>query len=167
MHDTLTGQKIGRWAIGEEFKKNKRIYHNCICDCGNTKDVSRQTLLNGSSLSCGCYARENTSKISSKDYTGKKFSKLNVMERLPNYKDSKTFYRCVCDCGNTRIVYSYDLTSGKVTMCKDCREKERLNERRKDYTGQVFGKLTVRKMIYGKYEKRKHYVIVNVGTKRL
>lgn len=90
MHDILTGQKIGRWTIGEEFKKNNKLY-----------------------------------------------------------------YKCICDCDNPRIVYSYDLTSGKVTMCKECREKERLKERRKDYTNQVFGKLTVTKMIYEKYEKTK------------
>lgn len=167
MHNILTGQKIGRWAIGEEFKKNNRIYYKCICDCGNTKEVSRQTLLSGSSLSCGCYARENTSKISSKDHTGKKFTKLTAIERLSNYKNSKTFYECVCDCGNTRIVYSYDLTSGKVTMCKDCREKERLKKRRKDYTNQTFGKLTVIKMIYGKYENTKALCRCECGNEKI
>lgn len=63
MHDILTGQKIGRWTIGEEFKKNNKLYYKCICDCGNAKDVLRQTLLCGSSLSCGFYAKENTSRL--------------------------------------------------------------------------------------------------------
>lgn len=167
MCDTLTGQIKGRWTIGEEFKKGGRIYHKCVCKCGSIKDVSRQALLNGTSLSCGCYAKEIISKNCSKDLTGQKFTNLTVLERLANYKNNKTFYNCVCDCGNTRIVYGYDLSSGKVTMCKECREKEFSNGKRKDYTGQEFGKLIIIKMIYGKYQKTKALCRCECGNEKV
>ena len=32
-----------------------------------------------------------------KDYTGQKFNKLTVIERLPDYKKGKTFYKCKCE----------------------------------------------------------------------
>lgn len=81
-----------------------------------------------------------------KDYTGQKFNKLTVIERLPNYKNSKTFYKCRCECGNERIVYGNYITSGKVKACKECTKEN--NTRRKDYTGQRFGRLVVNKMLY-------------------
>ena len=36
----LTGQKFGRLTVIKSFTKNKRIYCECICECGNkTKKI--------------------------------------------------------------------------------------------------------------------------------
>ena len=56
-----------------------------------------------------------------KDLTGQKFNNLTAIERLENYKNNKTFYKCICDCGEERIVYGYYLTSGKIKACKSLR----------------------------------------------
>lgn len=60
----LTGQRFGRWVVikrGESQGFKKRWY--CNCDCGTKNKLIRQdTLLNGSSVSCGCYAREERAK---------------------------------------------------------------------------------------------------------
>lgn len=81
-----------------------------------------------------------------KDYTGQKFNKLTVIERLPDYKKGKTFYKCKCECGNERIAYGCDITSGKVKACKECIKEN--NTRRKNYTGQRFGRLIIDEMLY-------------------
>lgn len=148
MYETLSGQKIGRLTIGEEFKKNGKIYYSCECECGNIKDILRSSLLKGRTTSCGCYSRELVSSNTSKDYTNQTFGKLQAVKRLPKYKNNKTFYECKCECGNSRIVVSGSLTMGKVTMCKECAKIESRKKIRKDYTGQTFGKLKIEEMIY-------------------
>lgn len=167
MYESLTGQKIGRLTIGKEFKKNGKIFYHCICDCGNKKDVYKYGLINGSTTSCGCYAKENTSSIFSKDYTNQRFGRLQTLKRLPKYKNQKTYYECICDCGNKRIVYGTDLTIGKVTMCKDCAKIERLNKRRNDYTGQKFSKLLVVKMIYEENKKTRALCRCDCGKEKI
>lgn len=167
MHESLTGQKIGRLLIGNEFKKNGRIYYHCKCDCGNEKDIYRYGLIKGSTTSCGCFSRELTSNKFSKDYTNQKFGKLKVIDRLANFKNNRTYYNCICDCGNTRIVYGNDLTSGKISMCKKCAELIRLKKKRKDYTGQKFGKLTILKMIYEHYNNTKALCLCDCGNEKI
>ena len=167
MHESLTGQKIGRLLIGDEFKKNGRIYYHCKCECGKEKDIYRYGLISKTSTSCGCYSNELTSKITSKDYTNQQFGKLKSIKRLPNYKNNKTYYECICDCGNTRIVYGNDLKSGKVTMCKECSEINRLKKKRKDYTGQKFGRLIILNMIYERYGKTKALCKCDCGNEKI
>ena len=57
----LTGQRFGRWTVvaragADSAGKNSTWL--CRCDCGNEKIVSKVSLKNGSSKSCGCYNSE-------------------------------------------------------------------------------------------------------------
>lgn len=78
------------------------------------------------------------------DLIGKKFNRLTVIEKLPKYKNGKTYYKCICDCGNEKIVYGSDLKRNNVSSCgcyrRDCK--------RKDITGKKFGKLTAIRPLY-------------------
>lgn len=114
------------------------------CDCGNiierqhTKFTQKKA-----NKSCGCYRRHN-SRItirkaidmaivkSFKDLTGKKFSRLRVIElwkRIP--KKSKngsyymTYWECLCDCGNRPIINGDSLRGGKTKSC-GCYKTDRL-----------------------------------------
>lgn len=79
------------------------------------------------------------------DKTGHKFNMLTTIERLPNYKgNSKTYYKCLCDCGNFHYVSNDNL--GKTYSC-GCVNKQAISQR-KDYTGEKFNNLTVTKMLY-------------------
>lgn len=86
-----------------------------------------------------------------KDLAGQKFGKLTVIEETTNPKNRKrssTFWKCKCDCGNESIVVTSSLTSGKTKQCWECAHYETNKHRRKDYTGQRFGKLVVQSIIY-------------------
>lgn len=89
MYKTLEGQKIGRLTIGEEFKKNRRIYYHCKCDCGKNKDIYRNHLISGNTTSCGCYSRELISKNTSKDYTNQCFGNLKTIKNCQIIKIKK------------------------------------------------------------------------------
>lgn len=86
------------------------------------------------------------------DLKGLKFGKLTVIEKTtnPNSKSKRTFWKCKCDCGKESIVSTTDLKSGKTQQCWDCAHIDTGSAKRKDLTGQRFGKLTVLNMIYGR-----------------
>lgn len=56
----LIGNKYGRWTIIRLSSKNKygAIRVLCLCDCGTEKQVVVNSLLYGSSRSCGCLHNE-------------------------------------------------------------------------------------------------------------
>ena len=62
-----------------------------------------------------------------KDYTGQRFGRLLVVERLPKYKNGYTYYRCKCDCGNEIVTYSAQFVCGKTISC-GCYSKEMAKE---------------------------------------
>lgn len=51
----LTGYKFKRLTPIKEVRKNGRIFWECVCDCGNTKTIRRDSLIAGTTVSCGCY----------------------------------------------------------------------------------------------------------------
>ena len=52
-----------------------------------------------------------------KDLTGQKFGRLTVIERADNDDRGKVRWLCKCECGNTHIAISYNLTHG---LCRSC-----------------------------------------------
>lgn len=64
-----------------------------------------------------------------KDYTGQKqkHGLLTAIERLPNYKNNRTYYKCLCDCGNTTFVEGTNFSREHTISC-GC-----FNKKHKDY----------------------------------
>jgi hypothetical protein len=59
----LTGQKFGRLTVIERAEnKGHEPTWICKCECGNLKRVIGAELRKGNTTSCGCYAKEVTSK---------------------------------------------------------------------------------------------------------
>ena len=56
------------------------------------------------------------------DLTGQRFGRLTVIKPMPK-SQRRTYFECLCDCGNTKIVRSDSLTSGMVRSC-GCMKKE-------------------------------------------
>ena len=58
---SLTGQKIGKWSIGERIKGSKNIgpFYICTCECGKVREIPRSNLVSGTSTQCrGCQYKE-------------------------------------------------------------------------------------------------------------
>lgn len=56
-HD-LTGRRFDRLLVLSLADRGRRARWNCRCDCGATKVVMAQSLLNGDARSCGCLGAE-------------------------------------------------------------------------------------------------------------
>ena len=59
----LKGQKFGRLTVLErDGNKGHEPTWKCVCECGNFTTVIGAELRKGNTTSCGCYAKEVTSK---------------------------------------------------------------------------------------------------------
>jgi len=71
------------------------------------------------------------------DLTGQRFGRLVVLDFSHKDKDGLTYWKCQCDCGRTTTVPIRNLRSGNTKSCGNG------YHRRKDITGQEFGRLIV------------------------
>ena len=64
----LVGRTFGRWVVLTFVRKANPEVHNsttiwaCRCACGTEREVARDSLIKGRSLSCGCYKDERATK---------------------------------------------------------------------------------------------------------
>lgn len=137
MTKDYTGQRIGNLTLVERLPQYKygNTYYRCKCDCGNECFISSSEFTSKKRISCGC-----GSKCKKKDLTGQRFCKLLAVERLAKYKHNATYYRCVCDCGDEKIVRGGDLTKGAVKSC-GCYQKDHPSNTA-NHVGERFGHLT-------------------------
>lgn len=125
----LTGQRFGKLTVlsrTEERADQGSIVWLCQCDCGNQKKVSARRLVRGKVRSCGCL-----SDPPPKDYVGKRFGRLTVLEyggreyrHTERSRATVNLWKCRCDCGKEVTVPQPELQSGESQSC-GCLQKER------------------------------------------
>lgn len=85
------------------------------------------------------------------DLTGKRFGKLVVLSKGESRRTSggqfKATWICKCDCGNTTTVDAEKLRNGRTRSCGCAFGEVVSQKKRKDITGQRFGRLIVVKFI--------------------
>ena len=109
----LIGQKFGYLTVLESLPPSEQ---KCKCDCGNIIIVKTANLINGNTKSCGCYQKEQTSKATFQSLVGRRFGKLEVLERVENNRYGVQ-YKCKCDCGGIAVVSANNLRSGNTNSC--------------------------------------------------
>jgi hypothetical protein len=124
----LTGRSFGKLTVLYRVKAqepNGRIKNvwNCLCECGQEKVIL------GSSLTKKVKPTHTCGKcLQSKDLTGKKFGKLQVLNRhLPTEKKG-WYWDCLCECGTRIAKDGYRLLSGKTKSC-GCISRDRKNQK--------------------------------------
>jgi hypothetical protein len=104
------------------------------------------------------------------DLTGHVFGRLTVV-RLDHMdtKNHRKMWLCQCTCGKTTVTSTATLTSGQSTSC-GCKKDELFvagnRLRRKDLTGQIFGRLTVLQFI-GRPKKSMYLCRCECGTEKV
>lgn len=110
----LTGVRFGKLVCvrpSEEKDSRGGTQWICQCDCGNTCVAALHQLRAGYKRSCGCLSHPPL-----KDFVGKRFSKLTVLE-YAGKRDGMHRWKCQCDCGRETIVGQSLLQSGKTKSC--------------------------------------------------
>ena len=88
--------------------KNGKAQWMCKCKCGNIICISGVALRSGHTKSCGCYQKEQTSKVSIKDITGQIIGNFTVLRIAREKSNGRTIkWQCKCNlCGNTEVYAS-------------------------------------------------------------
>lgn len=115
----VVGERVGRWTVIGETRKNGKKYYECRCDCGTVKEVYYRSIESGVSLSCGCL-RSELSRGRAEDLTGKKFGKLTVLCR-DSGRDG--YWVCECECGKRKSIVGKSLREGNTRSC-GCIQRE-------------------------------------------
>ena len=71
----LTGKRFGKLFVLAETNNRAdegSIVWKCKCDCGNIIEISSKRLVNGLTISCGCYQKERQ-KYSMKKLQNRQF----------------------------------------------------------------------------------------------
>ena len=77
------------------------------------------------------------------DITGMKFGRL-IVESYSHSSDKKTYWNCICECGNHTVVRGDLLKGGNTKSCGCITHEPRgTAHNRKDLTGMIFGDLEV------------------------
>jgi hypothetical protein len=138
----LRGQVFGRLTVLYRVKNHgATVFWKVACSCGTIKEVAGQALISGRTVSCGCYNKEKClgkKPGNFKDLTGMRFGNLTVIKEAPT--NSQTKWECLCDCGNTTVVFANNLLKGNHTTSCGCKKFSRYEE---DLVGKVFNRLTV------------------------
>ena len=79
-----SGTKFNRFTV-IRFTRilNHRSLYLCKCECGKEKEMIGKTLQDGNTKSCGCLRNERIRKARSPDLEGNQFTRLTVIERVP------------------------------------------------------------------------------------
>ncbi len=107
---------------------NQFVQYECLCSCGNHKNVTAGKLKSGHVKSCGKCNAFSTFK----DLTGQRFDKLTVVSvdgyyEYPNgERDYK--WKCRCDCGNTITVRGNSLKAKGNHSCNCYRKKREITD---------------------------------------
>ncbi len=110
----------------------------CKCVCGNYIVVKASKLRRGSVISCGCIKKIKHSH-NFKDLSGKLFNKLLAQSNAYTNEKGTTYWNCLCECGNTTIVRSYELTSGGTKSCGCINHKTQSNSHSWTGYGEISG----------------------------
>lgn len=147
----LIGMKFGRLTVIKRVEnRGSQTYWLCRCECGIEKEIQGGKLKNGTIMSCGCLAREMSSKRRKENVTdliGQKFGRLTVIKRAKNRgNQGQIKWLCQCECGVEKEIMGCSLKSGDTISC-GCYNREKVAEQSKknvvDLTGQKFGRWTV------------------------
>jgi len=107
----MENKKFGRYTVikrmhGVKYPAKEDHFFLCKCDCSNERIVRKQSLIQGTSKSCGCLQREIISKA----------HKTHGMSKTKEYK---TWKYMMTRCHNKNY-YAYNNYGGRgIEVCKN------------------------------------------------
>lgn len=115
----IVGQKFGKLTVikkTDERYIDGSVLYLCRCECGKEIKSTSSRLKSGHLKTCGDPIHQV------EDLTGKKLGRLTVTS-YAGRKRGKTYWNCLCECGNTTVADAYSLKNGSIVSC-GCRRLE-------------------------------------------
>jgi 5-methylcytosine-specific restriction endonuclease McrA len=114
----MVGRQINDLEVIKFHHSDRGAWWVCKCVCGK-ETIQRTVDLNrGKAKSCGCKRYQYTSEKLQKSLVGQRFGRLIAIERDDKQTKGGTyFYKCVCDCGEVKIINGNSLRRGLTKSC--------------------------------------------------
>lgn len=115
----ITGVRFGRLVAErrtDETPEDRSARWVCRCDCGNITEARGTALRYGKIKSCGCLRDNPVHNFSPVDLIGKRFGRLTVVDKV-KVKNSTVYWRCACDCGQSKLLRTGMLTTSGNKSC--------------------------------------------------
>lgn len=140
----LTNKKFGKLTVNKFLytDKDKHSYWECICECGNKKNIIGYSLRNGVTKSCGCL-QKIAGKANKKNLLRQKIYRLTIIREVGRTRWGDVKWLCKCDCGKEIITYTSHLKSGHTKSCGCLAKETTIKIFRINLTGKKYGKITV------------------------
>lgn len=117
----ITGQKFGRLLVLKRYgtSNDKKATWLCKCDCGNEVVVTGKSLRRGTTLSCGCYNKEQINKRNHLLTTYKPGDIINDTKIINiYYQNGEAKAKAICKyCGRIFDVSLDHLKSNHTQSC--------------------------------------------------
>lgn len=114
-HNNLVGKKFGKLMPIhrlDDYVHERGWLYECLCECGNIKQIREKDFLYGKTISCECSKKEYV------DLTGKKIGKLTVLNLVEGERIHNSYvWLCKCECGNLVKIRSSQLYDGSTRSC--------------------------------------------------
>ena len=119
MREDLTNKRFGKLVVLKYHHSDDKghTFWECQCDCGKKHISRKDALIEGKTVSCGCYKGKISSENNTIDLTGQQFGKLTVLKRAGSNKHYNALWLCQCECGNQKIISSSALRKGDSNSC--------------------------------------------------
>ena len=111
----ISGRRFGFWLVQGrgDNKTNGQVQWSCLCDCGELRLVTSNSLRSGNSTSCGCNHVPNLVDVL--------FGNLTVLRLdTTKCKGSRRYWVCQCSCGGMISVSTHKLRENITTSCGYC-----------------------------------------------
>lgn len=117
--NNLQGRQFGYLTVIELDEKltqeKHRTYWRCKCACGAEKSIRSDALLEGKTISCGCFSKKKSCE-NYIDIANQTFGLLTAIKVVPDEK-SGAYWLCQCKCGNMCVVRGANLRNGATQSC--------------------------------------------------
>lgn len=127
----LKGKIIGELTVLEMVPNTSPVKWLCECSCGKRVIRNSNSLLNKTTLSCGCLAKKKRAEEQKfkhyKDISEETFDwwKVLFLDKERTEKEKKAYWFCRCTkCNNIYSVLGSNLRSGQSTHCRNCLESD-------------------------------------------
>lgn len=138
----LTGRIFGRLTVIDRSYKTtgSPYFWNCLCKCGNFKEIRSDRLLDGQTTSCGCFRSESSSK---------RIASLNTTHGLSNNDLYQTWIDMMSRCYNENNGKYKDYGGRGIIVCEEWHD---INNFINDVGPKPLNKSIDRKNVNGIYE---------------
>lgn len=101
----LTGQKFGKLTVVKRAENVKRkVYWDCVCECGESKTIVSSSIIGGHTKSCGCLKAETIGNI-------------RATHRMSNTTEYNSWRAMVERCTNQKYRYYHEYGGRGIKIC--------------------------------------------------